>query len=404
MDLLRSFHLESLPEQQTRTLHLMLDNPEFDKQLGFDACCACGKLLSGTCITCTQCNRVKYCSESCRSQDANVIIPDDDEVEEGGEADTALGHSGVVCALLSLCDLDEALENGDDTSRFTADQIEASKNRIQSEKESYPATLANVISEGPCYQDTLQACSSRNGTLILHVIGASGDGELWDNADDSYQSAYAEALTELSQQFKLSRIQLFFIGPDIPEPTVSDTLSIADGGTSQLQIRTVKGLYATTLLRTNDIPAADVCIFFNPGFTVPDYNWTVTLAAIPRGTPFLSTTNTELEGVADCQYLLDQDTIETVPLGLADIFGLLSPVDDQDDKEEYATAFFNSNPFSGDRVRQNGTMANDMYVKNHWILGGVLDSFDQSKTHKDKSAKKLKSTEANSKTGNPALI
>ena len=36
--------------------------------------------------------------------------------------------------------------------------------------------------------------------------------------------------------------------------------------------------------------------------------------------------------------------------------------------------FFSLNPYAGLRVRQSGTMGNDLYVKNRWIIGGLLDS------------------------------
>jgi hypothetical protein len=48
-----------------------------------------------------------------------------------------------------------------------------------------------------------------------------------------------------------------------------------------------------------------------------------------RGTPFLSTTNTEMEGPADAQYLIDQDRIKSLPPGLADVFGLYSHPGDE---------------------------------------------------------------------------
>ena len=45
----------------------------------------------------------------------------------------------------------------------------------------------------------------------------------------------------------------------------------------------------------------------------------------------------------------------------------------QDEEEEDGcTFFFGENPYSGMRVRQSGTMGNDLYVKNRWIVGGLF--------------------------------
>jgi hypothetical protein len=159
----------------------------------------------------------------------------------------------------------------------------------------------------------------------------------------------------------------------------------------------------------------DIVVFFNPGFTVPEYDWRETLASIDPCTPFLSTTNTELEGIADCQFLLDQDKIQSLPDGLAEIFGLYSPGDDTDNlpssaDADVSSAFFNVNPFSGNRVRQSGTMANDLYVKNRWILGGIIDTFDPSRISRSSagSSKKqrvaINGSNGNKKLNNPALV
>jgi hypothetical protein len=180
-----------------------------------------------------------------------------------------------------------------------------------------------------------------------------------------------------------------------------------EGTAGDLIVRTHKGIYSTEFLEEFTIPKANIVVFFNPGFTVPDYDWIGTLACIEKGTPFLSTTNTELEGIADCQYLLDQDRIQSMPPGLADIFGLYTPGDEEDLTEEnnQGNAFFSVNPYSGSRVRQSGTMANDLYVKNRWILGGILDVYDPAKAEADSPSKRQKTTgQTNSKAGNPALI
>lgn len=438
MDLLASFQLEDLPEQQTRIVDLMKRHPDFESSLGFDACCTCGKAFlspdEGT--DCPQCHRVRYCSAACREQDATATVPAlvsnttktaaGENSAEGDSNETALGHSPVICAILNLCNDDEAIDDEDNDNNPQAANLdgsrrEAAQDRVRSEKESYPATLANAIAEGPCYQDVLKACSSRK-RLVLHVIGASVESEFWKDASETSPTwdAYAEALTELADTRHLDVMEVIFVGPECPDQNVETSRSMKSLAKEQttcgeLLIKTYKTLYNLQALELLQIPKADIAIFFNPGFTVPDYDWNDALACIPKETPFLSTTNTELEGIADCQYLLDQDRIQTMPPGLADIFGLHSPGDDDEAEDEDAaatttttggTAFFTVNPFAGSRVRQSGTMANDLYVKNRWMLGGILDSFDPSKAVAEASSKRQRTTSvpSNDKRTNPALI
>jgi hypothetical protein len=420
MDFLASLGLEELPEQQTRTAHLVEDQPDFQLQLGFDACCVCGKALeessssvAAVVVECRACKRVRYCSEACREQDAaggvveTEAVTADGEQKETAMKETAMGHTSVVCALLTICSDDEAVEGGNDEN-LDESRRQASMDRIRSEYESYPATLANVLAEGPCYQDVLKRCSQRNRSIRLHVVGASEEAELFDPEFNKSRTAfqdYAEALCVMIESRGFDKIELLFVGPECPAMDLQETIPITSSDKASfggLLVRTVRGRYTSELLKDNSLSAADIVIFFNPGFTVPEYDWRDTLAAFPMGTPFLSTTNTELEGIADCQYLLDQDKIQSLPVGLADMFGLYSTGDEEDQ-----LAFFSENPFAGSRVRQSGTLANDLYVKNHWILGGVLDSFDPAKADAadDTPSKKIKTTaSSNSKAGNPALI
>ncbi|GKY92345.1 hypothetical protein MPSEU_000205400 [Mayamaea pseudoterrestris] len=404
MDLLASFHLDALPEQQTRTLDLMARYAEdFNMSLGFDACCACGAELRHQIVTCPACRRVKYCSEVCRQLDANAPSAVKFDGEES-EQENALGHTAILCALLKLCNDDEAIEENKVES-LDNQRRQSAQDRIQSEFESYPATLANVIAESPSFKDTLKKAASKK-SLIVHVIGASMDSEFWDQKQD-YASAYAEALAELSGYRGLESIMIFLLGPQCPVEDVNETRSMQFGDkvTGRLAIRSHIGVYDRELLEEHQVPGADLVVFFNPGFTVPDYDWTQTLASIPKGTPFLSTTNTELEGIADCQYLLEQDMIRSIPPGLADIFGMYSAPDEEENKPFSGASYFGVNPFAGMRVRQSGTMANDLYVKNRWMLNGVIDSFEASRADANNNpAKKQRSCNSNSKFSNPALV
>lgn len=422
MDFLDSLNVEELPEQQTRMLHLLEEHPDFQLQLGFDACCSCGKPVAASpaaVIQCRHCRRVNYCSEACRDEDANAssrtaVVADGGEEEEG---ETALGHSAIVCSLLNLCNDDDAVDEGEKLD--DAVKHAAAVRRVRSEYESYPATLANVLMEGPCFQETLLRKNETNSkfsngsALVVHVVGASEDAELSQGPTFSKGNHrgvcqdYADACAELADCYNFDRIVLVFIGPECPEQAWNETRTMknVDKEVGTLSITTIRGIYCSqTLDQVSVGTTADIVVFFNPGFTVPDYEqWKETLQSIPVGTPFLSTTNTEMEGIADSQFLLDQDKIQTLPPGLADILGVYSTGDD-----ESSNSFFAVNPFAGSRVRQSGTMANDLYVKNRWMLGAVIGSFNPSAQNKQTMtsppSKKAKGASSNSKAGNPALI
>jgi hypothetical protein len=414
MDLLASLNVDDLPEQQTRTLHLAEANPDFQLNLGFDACANCGQSLAkSVAVVCRACQRVRYCSEACRHQDSTVplLSPSNEEV---AEPETALGHTSVVCALLNLCNDDELVEsNSAGIGGATLDPVrmEAATSRVRSEYESYPATLANVLSDGPCFQEVLGR-SARRDRLTIYILGASEDAELSQGPTVSHSSRaavcsdYAEALAELADQYKIPTIQLYFIGPECPlEPFhESAPLPYLERQVGTLSMRSVKGVCDADTM--HNLEPVDLVVLFNPGLTCPDYpDWKETLRSIPNGTPFLLTTNTEMEGMADCQFLIEQDKIQSLPAGLADVFDVSS------EDDHTSTAFFAVNPFAGSRVRQNGTMANDLFVKNRWMLGGVMASFDPLASAKlslesspSKRSKSEVGSSANSKSSNPALI
>ena len=191
MDLLKSMGLEELPEQQTKTMHIMARHPEFSQQLGFDACCTCGNSFtpSTTIVDCPQCQRVSYCSELCRKQDAsgmdydnnNITSLDDqgvleEEIMRDEQEESAMGHSSIICTLLRLCNNDETVneETRDDEKTMLILEKdprakEAAIDRVRSEFESYPATLANVLLQGPLYEPAIQTSSKH---LVLHIIVA----------------------------------------------------------------------------------------------------------------------------------------------------------------------------------------------------------------------------------------
>ena len=396
MDFLASLNLLDLPEQQTRTSQLTESQPEFQLELGFNACCTCGKAAPKW--ECQNCHRVKYCSKICQEKDSSLPTDEDEE---------AVGHSGLVCAVLRLCNDDEAVEKGGGKS-LNEKKRHAAVDRLVSEFESYPATLANVLMEGPCYQDVLHKASG--GTLTIHVVGASVDSELWEGHPESSQErnvfkCYAEALAEVAESHNLDGIQLQFIGPDCPIKDITESVLLPvvqrKKSSSQLKVKTLKGEYNKRVLQSGKVASPDVVVFFNPGFTCPDYSWEKALVGIEKDVPFLVTSNTELEGIADIQYLLQKSLIQEIPVGLAEIL----KEDFLDDTGEYDTdSFFSVNPFCGNRVRQSGTMANDLYVKNRWMFGGIFGSRPKTQVE-TKPTKKIKiEGSGNSKKVNPALV
>ena len=368
---------------------------------------------------------MKYCSKACRDKDSAPSGIYSDDNSEGGER--ALGHSSIICALLGLCNDDEVVEAGDkkELSSFSDDRRTAATDRVASEFESYPATLANVLIEGPCYQDALQ--KSVGSTLTIHVIGASTDSELWEGHPSKEQernvfSCYADALAEVAEQYKMKSILLQFFGPQCPKTNINETLDIppvqAKQSSTKLRVTTSNADYDGRSTNKQQ-SSPDILVFFNPGFTCPDYEWEKTLLSCMKENrfPFLVTTNTEMEAVADVQFLFDKKFFEDIPPTLKFI---LENTEDaanemegtgEDDSFDYDTSsFFSPNPYCGLRVRQSGTMANDVYVKSRWIYGGFsgpireIASKKSTTTSSKGKRKRVDAANANSKKTNPALV
>mmetsp|Transcript_7719 Transcript_7719/g.11387 ORF Transcript_7719/g.11387 Transcript_7719/m.11387 type:complete len:429 (-) Transcript_7719:106-1392(-) len=376
-DLLEELNIP-LPEQQTSTDDLLIvkaleANPNIC--LGFDACLNCAKSLSKSSKTCRQCGRVSYCSSKCRDDDSKK------------------GHGAVVCSLLKLCNEDEAEEELDEkegsrgNGSTSTTRIEASQYRVQSERESYPATLANIIMDGPVYQKVLHTCANKAKSLTIHIVGAS-DAELWEYGSPNVYEAYSEALTELAETHKISRINLVFVGPEcrsvVKEVGVKFDGSGEDnnkcGGSCRILFEGLKDNYEDLFKSRSKRSAADIVVLFNPGFTCQDYNWKFALRCIKTGTPIVVTTNTEMEAIMDAQYLLDQRFIKNLPKMIAE---MVRAEDDENDDGEHDFSndsaenddegmFFGENPYAGSRVRQSGTMGNDLYIKSKWMFGGLF--------------------------------
>jgi len=227
--------------------------------------------------------------------------------------------------------------------------------------------------------------------LTIHVVGASDDAELWggfthtthENARTTYAVMLAEAVAVAAN------LRVVFVGPECPEGGVLEkdvpVQRPVDGSaeTCRVALETHRCDYGLEFLGgKGGIP--DIVVFFNPGFTCPDYTWHDALAAIPPKTPFMVATNTEMEGAHDCQYLLEKRFISELPDYLDEILGgqdeeKSNSSEEEDESkrpnphpEDGPVMFFGENPFAGSRVRQSGTMANDLYVKSRWIFGGIM--------------------------------
>jgi len=384
MDFLASIQLEDLPEQQTRAAHLSQHlSKDFDLRVGFNCCCTCGeKPRDQKLIDCPHCHRVSYCSNACREEDAHPQID---------ETEGAMGHSSIICSILKLC-------NDDDDADEGLKAPPAAFDRLRTELESYPATLVNILREAPCYRDLL---ASVGEDMIIHVLGASEDGELW-NGKAGMLEGYTEALVQLAEDFGIANIHLHMIGPDCPDSMIDeDRIMNYEGNGSKsfnLSFKTHKSLYTDDLISRISKPHA--VILFNPGFTCPDYDWDETVKLFDYGTALLCTTNTEMEGVSDCNYLLEHKLLPHLPPLAAEIMGVKGYGD---------LTFFAENPYAGIRVRQSGTMANDLYVKNRWMLGGVMAKPEKKRDISDEyvddeNNDEYKKSRGNTKVSNPSLI
>jgi hypothetical protein len=532
MDLLASLGLgTALPEQATRlTCHpgiiRLLDGgddkeEENNVRLGFHQCLNCGIQLKNVVssspssgasnknknaitataaaaavatttttkvgVACQGCRRVLYCSVKCRTDDAT---PTNNNNSTDEEADTgSYGHSPIICSLLRLCNDDEDAEeeelrdihNCNKNKRHNnTERKEAAIYRNQTERESYPATLFNILSEGPTWfveamtrkaRQTVDVKSpirspvpvtftknnnSRRGKrdrttafggnsssneesqkqqkssvttieIVLHIVGATTESELWgwDGTSSSASSnsvdvldAYTEASTNLISyleellQVPSITLRCIFIGPNcgtssrngsatkIPIMTAmnddTSNLSMKNKSSSNnttspmLIIETQCCNYGNNTDKELVLPPPDVIIFFNPGFSCPDYDWSSALSYASSYSlydklgggpiPFLVTTNTELEGYADIKVLLDgghinintvsRDILEAIdyPIGNRNISNKSKQYDDEFEEQ----VIFGMNPYVGLRVRQSGTMGNDLFVKNRWIICGLF--------------------------------
>ena len=79
---------------------------------------------------------------------------------------------------------------------------------------------------------------------------------------------------------------------------------------------------------------------------------------------------------ADVHYLLEQDRMQELPPGLADVLQVSCQTTSDDDDN----AFLAVNPFCGLRVRQNTSMVNDIFLQESVDGQSVVESV-HSTTH-----------------------
>jgi hypothetical protein len=305
--------------------------------------------------------------------------------------------------------------------------------------------------------------SGNRKELVLHIVGASSDAELWGwdgtaattstRKKNEMLDAYAEASTNVLSYLKnfidsIDSIRLVFVGPDCPRPILSfgAAAGIYGGGGDNDEDAIIVCRCETTIPGSKTIlhiethccnygdddnrkghqqqlPPPDAIIFFNPGFSCPDYDWSNALSFAAAGwnqsnTPFIVTTNTEMEGFADIKCLVDGKYVDSKELptdiveavveedgNVSSKFKHNSQDDDDDDGDDKQDKqfFFCENPYAGLRVRQSGTMANDLYVKNRWVMGGLLSTQcdDDRGGKKEKVAMKSKMRRESVEEGSP---
>ncbi len=312
-------------------------------------CMVCGK-HSKKPMNCRKCGQVDYCSADCLDRDRSAETEVDDDFDEA-----VAGHSASICD--TLCRLAE----WDSQSSMSPEETEL---------HSYPATLSNLLLKQPLFEGVL----SSNSHTTIYIIGASENSEIF--AD--WTSAYADALDDVTETFNTS-LTLNFIGPDLKASSSAISLTPK-----------IKATLSSALIQ--DVAPSNppqIAVFFNPGFTCPDYDWSAALSSLFLSTSsplhFMATTNTEVEGLEDVDWLVSHKYMK-------------SPNSDTD-----GTSFFTHNPWCGDLVRQSGVLGNDLYKKNSIIYGGLLLPTASSKSKRSS----LSCTDSPSKKkskGNSALI
>ena len=233
--------------------------------------------------------------------------------------------------------------------------------------ESYPSTLSNILLSHPSFEELVSpagSSSKHRRRFQVHVVGAEFGSELWTSKLSygacPYQEAYADALDEVCDMGDISSFELVFVGVGLPATPVQKL-------SGKVKALTLDCKYEDLDSADGFVKAVpDLLVFFNAGFTCPDYDWAATLSSVVAKAsspiPFFGTSNSELENLNDIEWLNTQGFTSF------DLDG----DQDEDDKDDALACFFSENPFRGSRVRQSGMLANDLYVKSSFLFGGAL--------------------------------
>lgn len=315
--------LNELPEQQTHIPTLCINsenedenNTEIPIDLGFTHCCYCGSKLT-VIIRCHTCLRVNYCSVSCLKKDR-------------------YHHSSIICSFLKICSQDEAVD-GKKIVKQSKQNIEFSYYRIWTEHKSYPITISHCLYD--FLENKLSLVKTRE--ISVHIV-ASSKAELLHSNQERTHTIYNEALENIIGRFLLKSVTLRFIGNECyrnwhTEDFIFKSSCILTITTHQLYYHDFVG------------EAPDVLLFFNPGFTFPEYKWNKSLHTIENNTMIYVASNTKIECVMDWNYLLENKHIG-----------------------ETEECFVRLNLKCGKRVRQSNTMANDIFIKSRWVFHDII--------------------------------
>jgi hypothetical protein len=216
-------------------------------RIGFGTCALCAKEARSSRHACLECERVDYCSNNCQGKDKYA----------------AGSHTELVCSILRDCSADDEIDMLE-AKGGRVDSDEAA-DRVRSERESYPATVANALTAFECFDPVLQSASG--GSLTVHLVGAS-EAELWTQGEPPAYQSYEDALGELVGPYKIKSLNLVFVGPECPPVPFA-----ASAGTVNLQ--SFREAYDQRFLDREGPP--DIVVWFNPGFTCPDYTWEAAL-------------------------------------------------------------------------------------------------------------------------------
>ena len=379
---------------------------------GINCCAVCGGAEKDL-HECSICERVAYCSTSCREQDISThrrvcgilkSISDHGDVDYTGDIGDcdAMEHAPAVALGLARCAtaLDEGSSPeswdgmfGDDGGNGALIQAR----RLLTARFSYCCTLNWCIQNVPVLKALRKSLSSAKNVKS----GASGD-EKDESGDDGESgggwvevlvlgASAAECRVAPCEMWSLRRaggqrgagLRLTFVGPEVPAElhgTTVDASSTARSGgeVRRTALRHFRGTFESYLtfgvrlfaspkasakkMKTKAVDyqhdsgaLADAVFGFNLGLTCPDYTWSLSaLGDMLEGVPLVLVTNTEGEMRMDLECLEHNHSVRL---------------------RKAVTA---PNPFAWLAWRQSGTLANDVYRKNSFVAAGRIKAVSSS--------------------------